>query len=330
MSNAHEGSPAAEGFAGFGKFVPGFDFLQNLVTQTAANAAKTTSLGGSSGLQMPGLGGWIAPTLNVEELDRRIKELKAVQFWLDQNATALKATVTALEVQKMTLATLKDMNFNMNEVASAFKAKATEGFAGLTAAAPDKAKAFAGLEVPPTVFGAAAPEAPEPVVTPEAHQEAPAAAAPAATGVDPMQWWGALTQQFQSIAADAMKDVARQAAQVAPQQAAALAEKAAASVAATGKALAAGMADNATKSMAGGAAAINKALRHQAWPTPAAPATKKTARALAKTPARAKPVAKSAAKPVAKRAAPVAAKSGRTAPAKAPAKKKVAARKSVR
>ena len=324
MSNTHDESPAADGFSGFGKFVPGFDFLQNLVTQTAANAAKTTSLGGgSSGLQMPGLGGWIAPTMNVEELDRRIKELKAVQFWLDQNATALKATVTALEVQKMTLATLKNMNFNMNEVASAFKAKA-----------------FAGLEVPPTVFGAAAPEAPEPAAAPavqDVREDAPAAAAaPAAGGVDPMQWWGALTQQFQTIAADAMKDVARQAAQVAPQQASAMAEKAAASVAATGKALAAGMADNATKTMAGGAAAISKALRQQAWPTPAAPAVKKPARAAVKAPARAKPAARSAAKPApktaAQRTALVAAKSARAAPAKAPAKKAAArpARKSAR
>ena len=322
MSNRQDESSAADGFAGFGKFVPGFDFLQNLVTQTAASAAKTTSLGGSSGLQMPGLGGWIAPTMNVEELDRRIKELKAVQFWLDQNATALKATVTALEVQKMTLATLKDMNFNMNEVASAFKAKATESFASMAPAAPDKGKAFAGLEMPTMIFGASAPEAPEPPAAPEVREEA-SAAAPATNGVDPMQWWGALTQQFQTIAADAMKDVARQAAQVAPQQATAMAEKAAASVAATGKALAAGMADNATKTMAGGAAAINKALSQQAWPTPAAPA---------KAPLRAKPAPKTAVKPAAKRAAPIAAKSGRAAPARAPAKKVAArpARKSAR
>ena len=324
MSNRQDESSAADGFAGFGKFVPGFDFLQNLVTQTAANTAKTTSLGGSSGLQMPGLGGWIAPTMNVEELDRRIKELKAVQFWLDQNATALKATVTALEVQKMTLATLKDMNFNMNEVASAFKAKATESFASMAPAAPDKGKAFAGLEVPTTIFGASAPEAPEPPAAPELREEAPAAsAAPATGGVDPMQWWGALTQQFQTIAADAMKDVARQAAQVAPQQATAMAEKAAASVAATGKALAAGMADNATKTMAGGAAAINKALSQQVWPTPAAPT---------KASLRAKPAPKTAVKPAAQRAVPVAAKSGRAAPARVPAKKVAArpARKSAR
>jgi hypothetical protein len=307
MSNRPDEPSAANSFAGFGKFVPGFDFLQNLVTQTAANAAKTDSFGGSSGLQMPGLGGWIAPTLNVEELDRRIKELKAVQFWLDQNATALKATVTALEVQKMTLATLKDMNFNMNEVASAFKAKATEGFAGFNPTGPatsaepgngnGNGNAFSGLEVPPTVFRTFAPEAPArpgPSAAPGLREDPGASAtAPAAGGVDPMQWWGALTQQFQTIAADAMKDVARQAAQVAPQQ---------------------------------------------AWPTPAAPVAKKPQRASARAaPVRARPAATSAAqvsppgvrqparppaaKPAAKRAAPVAAKSGRHAPLKAPAKK---------
>lgn len=316
MSNAHDETPAADGFAGFGKFVPGFDFLQNLVTQTAASAAKTSALGGNNGgLQMPGLGGWIAPTMNVEELDRRIKELKAVQFWLDQNATALKATVTALEVQKMTLATLKDMNFNMNEVASAFKAKATEGFASMAAVAPDKTdradttdktKAFAGLEVPPTVFGAAAPEAAVPEAKP-AKSAPPAQAAPeaapappaAAGGVDPMQWWGALTQQFQAIAADAMKDVARQAAQAAP--------------------------------------TVNKPARTPAKaparPKPAArpttkPATKSTTKPAIKPAAKpaAKAAVKSAVKPAAQRVKPVAAKSARAVPAKAPAKKKAAAR----
>jgi hypothetical protein len=75
---------------------------------------------------MPNLGNWVAPTLNVEELDKRIEELKAVQFWLDQNAMALKATIQALEVQKMTLATLKGMNFNMGDVANAFKLKAAD------------------------------------------------------------------------------------------------------------------------------------------------------------------------------------------------------------
>jgi hypothetical protein len=78
---------------GFGKFVPGFDFLQSL--------AKGAS---SSIPQLPNLSNWVAPTISVEELEKRIDELKAVQFWLEQNSRALTATVQALEVQKMTLA----------------------------------------------------------------------------------------------------------------------------------------------------------------------------------------------------------------------------------
>ena len=70
---------------GFGKLVPGFDFLQNL----ASSAVK----GAQQGLpNMPSLSSWVAPTLSVEEIDKRITELKAVQFWLDQNARALAAT----------------------------------------------------------------------------------------------------------------------------------------------------------------------------------------------------------------------------------------------
>ena len=104
---------------GFGKFVPGFDFLQNL----ASNAVKGAS---NSIPQLPNMSHWVAPTLNVEDLEKRIEELKAVQFWLDQNAVALKATIQALEVQKMTLATLKGMNFSMGDVANALKLKTAD------------------------------------------------------------------------------------------------------------------------------------------------------------------------------------------------------------
>ena len=100
---------------GFGKYVPGFDFLQNLA-KGASNSIP----------QMPNLGNWVAPTLNVEELETRIEELKAVHFWLEQNSRALGATIQALEVQKMTLATLKGMNFNIGDVANAIKLRAAE------------------------------------------------------------------------------------------------------------------------------------------------------------------------------------------------------------
>jgi hypothetical protein len=239
-------------FSGFGKFVPGFDFLQSLATQAAGSAADKIP-------QLPNLGNWVAPTLNVEELDKRIGELKSVQFWLDQNATALKATIQALEVQKMTLATLKGMNFNMGDVANAFKLKVADTVAGGVQGVADKAKTFAGLEVPPTSFGKKA--APVKNISP--------AESPAGGVVDPMQWWGALTQQFQTIAAEAMKDAAKKTAMDSTKNMAAGLAKDAMKTA-TG--MARGMANHASKKVAGaGRAAMNTALRSaQAWPTPVA------------------------------------------------------------
>ena len=92
----------------FTKFVPGFDFLKNLTPGASGTAAAP---------------GWVAPTLDPEELDKRIQELKTVQFWLEQNAKAVGATIQALEVQRMTLATLKGMNMSFNDLAESLKVK---------------------------------------------------------------------------------------------------------------------------------------------------------------------------------------------------------------
>ncbi len=183
---------------GFGKFVPGFDFLQNL-SNSAAQAAPGANAGA-----VPGMASWVAPTLSIEDIDKRIQELKSVLFWLEQNTTALKATIQAMEVQKMTLSTLQSMNVNMADLAKAFTVKAPA-----PAPAPEPQAA-----APQPVKPQSASE-PKPVQTDDAVNEAfeepakgPAAAKPA---VDPMQWWGALTQQFQNIAAAAVKDVAAEA-----------------------------------------------------------------------------------------------------------------------
>jgi hypothetical protein len=263
-------SNADNTFSAFGKLVPGFDFLQNLTRQAAGSAAQSIP-------QLPNLGNWVAPTLNVEELDKRIQELKAVQFWLDQNAMALKATIQALEVQKMTLATLKGMNFNMGNVANAFKLKVADSVAGGAQQVADKARAFSGLEIPPSAYQAAQagagpgaqPVAPAPAKAAATRAKSAKAAATAAPGVvDAMQWWGALTQQFQTIAADAMKEAARKGAiDTTKNLASGLAKGAMKS--------ATGMAESAGKAVANNArAAMNTALRSgQAWPTPVAAKT---------------------------------------------------------
>jgi len=155
----------------FGKFIPGFDFLHQFA------AARP-----GAGSQTPGFGGWVAPTVSVEELERRIHELKTVQFWLEQNAAAIKATIQALEVQKMTLATLQGMNLSMAEVVKT-------------------------LTLP---TGDAAPPQPSATPEPPATPAEPAAGAtpPAAGLADPVAWWNALTQQFQQIAAHTLRETA--------------------------------------------------------------------------------------------------------------------------
>jgi hypothetical protein len=182
---------------GFGKFVPGFDFLQSL----AKGASQSVP-------QLPNLSNWVAPTLNVEELDKRIGELKAVHFWLEQNSKALGATIQALELQKMTLATLKGMNFNMGDVANALRLKAADtmfsGVQKVSEKTADTARTVSNVASSAASTASSSAAAAKNRVSPKGDK-APAAS----TGVvDPLQWWGALTQQFQEIATTAMKDAA--------------------------------------------------------------------------------------------------------------------------
>lgn len=171
----------------FSKFVPGFDFLQGLVK--------------NAGAAIPGLGQWVAPTLNPQELEKRIEELRTVQFWLEQNARMLGATIQALEVQRMTLSTLQAMNVPMADLKSALKA-APNPFAAPAAGDAGNAGDDATADAP------AASRA-----EPKAAGKSAAKPAEAATpAVDPMQWWSALTQQFTQLATSAMKDTATDAA----------------------------------------------------------------------------------------------------------------------
>jgi hypothetical protein len=207
----------------FAKLVPGFDFLQGLVK--------------NAGAALPSMGQWVAPTLNPEELQKRIDELKTVQFWLEQNARMLGTTIQALEVQRMTLSTLKTMNVQMTDLRDAMKiAPVASAGSAASAAAGSVAQSFGAdalmqaaknamgglgamgrtatpVAAPaPEVAPAPAPE-PAPAPPPKASKTADAAPAVGTSGVvDPMQWWGALTKQFTQLAASAMKDTATDAA----------------------------------------------------------------------------------------------------------------------
>jgi hypothetical protein len=177
----------------FARLVPGFDFLQGL----AKNA----------GAALPNIGQWVAPTLDPEALEKRIGELRTVQFWLEQNARMLGATIQALEVQRMTLSTLKTMNVQMEDLRDSLQIRmpgaATPAPPTPTPTADGSAAAGAAPKPQPPARRAASKAAARP------DAGASAAGAPA---VDPLQWWGALTKQFTELAADAMKETTTDAA----------------------------------------------------------------------------------------------------------------------
>ena len=172
--------------SGFPNLVPGFDFMQSLVK--------------NAGAALPGIGQWVAPTLNPEELEKRITELRTVQFWLEQNGRMIGATIQALEVQRMTLSTLKTMNVQMSDLQESMKIRMPTVPA---AAVPTMASLWPSA-------AAATPAAPAAAAAAAAPAAEPGAAAPGV--VDPMQWWGALTKQFAELATTAMKDTGTDAA----------------------------------------------------------------------------------------------------------------------
>lgn len=153
----------------FGKLMPGFGFLEQWTK--------------GAGAAMPSMGQWVAPTLDPAELDKRIQDLRTVQFWLEQNARMIAMTVQALEVQRMTLDTLKSMNVPAEALRESLKARVPE---------------------PPS-----APAAAEGAADPGSESGAPEDAATGATAgaaIDPMRWWGSLTKQFTDLAANTMQD----------------------------------------------------------------------------------------------------------------------------
>lgn len=158
-------SESAQAFAGLGA---GLVFFQDWMKAAGAAMPGMRSQGAAP---MPGVPSWSVPTLDPEELDKRIQELKTVQFWLEQNSRMIAMTIQGMEVQKMTLSTLQGMNVSMDALRESLTAKVE-------------------------------PEAP----TPPQSQQATAPSedpVPQKDMINPMQWWDALTQQFSQLATQA-------------------------------------------------------------------------------------------------------------------------------
>ncbi len=216
----------------------GMDFFQDWM-KAAGSALPHVSGASATPGAMPG---WSLPTLDPAELDKRIQELKTVQFWLEQNARMVAMSIQGLEVQRMTLNTLQGMNVSMDQLKDSLKVK-PEAFrdffrphspAAAEAPAAPVAPAAPASEAPapapvhesapapadmsrrsswfqgaPTVAEAApgdggSDDAPAGDAEPGAEAAESGEASPASDLINPLRWWDTLTQQFSHLASQAV------------------------------------------------------------------------------------------------------------------------------
>ena len=68
-------------------------------------------LWGPLGVPVPGMA---MPTLDPQEIEKRVQELKSVEMWLSMNLNMLRAAIQALEMQKAGLTAMQQaMNMTM-------------------------------------------------------------------------------------------------------------------------------------------------------------------------------------------------------------------------
>ncbi|MGK5055062.1 PhaM family polyhydroxyalkanoate granule multifunctional regulatory protein [Janthinobacterium sp. RB2P8] len=161
-------------------------------------------------MSVPGMGmpGITAPTMSVEELDKKISDLKAVEAWLNLNTSMLRGSIQALEVQRGTIATLKSMGASLA--------------AAITQPGASEKTVFESVPYASAFFQQATPAAPAPKPAPApapAPEPEPAAAAPddagsqaAAQLANPNAWWNLLQDQFKQAVSTAMSPDAASAA----------------------------------------------------------------------------------------------------------------------
>jgi len=159
-------------------------------------------------MSVPGMGmpGITAPTMSVEELDKKINDLKAVEAWLNLNTSMLRGSIQALEVQRGTIATLKSMGASLA--------------AAITQPGASEKTVFESVPYASAFFQQAAPAAPEPKPAPApAPAPVPEPAAPGDAGsqaaaqlANPSAWWNLLQDQFKQAVSTAMSPDAASAA----------------------------------------------------------------------------------------------------------------------
>jgi len=190
-------------FPGFPGFPPAemLDRMWGMMRLTPFGAAFPGTQPGAAQGFVPSLSmmsDMMAPLTNVEELDKRITDMRAVEQWLKLNLNMLQSAIQALEVQRATLATLRAFGAFAQQSMSQ---PVTETPSRETSAREhaDDARAASGSR-------AGSPREEEAGETGQSAQDAGQASGEntPAPGFDASGWWNLLQSQFNQIAQFAM------------------------------------------------------------------------------------------------------------------------------
>ena len=161
----------------------------------------------------------MSPTLSLEELDKRIGDLRAIEQWLALNQNMLRSTIQGLEVQRGTIATLQAFGkamgskeagaptFDPERLASLFATMQQPGAPAGEAGEPaSRARASDPARDPGNASTGATPG------TAAATDEATGDGEPAASQGEAAQlaqaWWNMLNDQFQQVTSAALGGMA--------------------------------------------------------------------------------------------------------------------------
>ena len=187
-------------FPGFPGFPPAemLDRMWDMMRLTPFGSAFPGAQAGAAqglGPSLSMMSDMMAPLTNVEELDKRITDMRAVEQWLKLNLNMLQSAIQALEVQRATLATLRAFGAfaqsSMKQAAST-SAPASSPSSSMPSwmSHPDMAAA--------TQSGAAGTK---PGASDAAGEAGDAGQAPS---FDTSAWWNLLQSQFNQLAQFAM------------------------------------------------------------------------------------------------------------------------------
>jgi hypothetical protein len=147
------------------------------------------------GMKIPGM---TMPTLSVDDINKQIADLKAVESWLTLNMNMLRGTIQALEVQSATISALQSMSAAMssmvqpNAAANGEKPAFESPFSFPMPAAAKSGTQDSGPQ------NSSGPQESEP-------QSAMPPAGDIAPFANPAAWWNMLQDQFKQAVNTAIK-----------------------------------------------------------------------------------------------------------------------------